>query len=182
MPQLYSFWNIPNNISPFQANSLAAVRAYQRAFSNSAQKELRLLCLHEIAWCKLIQLDFDGAQQRFNELREVSVFSKAFYTYMTAICQGAAGCYNQLESFGREIGAMLAHSKQRDMHIGAFVQHRLHLFRDREQSSVPVDGVTAQTPSNIFYWKYLVYEVLFLWSAMSSSSVAELTAIIAGNV
>lgn len=170
-----------------QANSLAAVRAYQRAFSNSAQKELRLLCLHEIAWCKLIQLDFDGAQHRFNELREVSVFSKAFYTYMTAICHGAAGRYSQLESFGSEIGTLLERSKQRDTHIGAFVQHRLQLLQPQQRSivsdvAVAATAAASRTQTNIFYWKYLVYEVLFLWSAMSSASVAELTAIVAGRL
>lgn len=125
--------------------------AYQRAFQHSAQKELRLLCMHEIAWCKLIQLDFDGAQQRFNELREVSVFSKAFYTYMTAICQGAAGRYAQLSTARTELGALLTRSKQHDSHIGAFVQHRLRLFP--AAAAAVADGVSGGGgDSAVGYW------------------------------
>lgn len=140
----------------------------------SAQKELRLLCMHEIAWCKLIQLDFNGAQQRFNELRHVSVFSKAFYTYMTAICQAASGNCGQLASYCNEITTLLAHNpKQRDSHIGQFVLHRLPLFPE----TTAADGGSGKT--NQFYWKYLVYEVLFLWSALGSASRDELTAIVA---
>lgn len=157
-----------------QANSLAAMRAYQRAFNHSAQKELRLLCMHEIAWCKLIQLDFGGAARRFDALRDVSVFSKAFYTYMTAICEAAAGGRAQLVAHGAELGALLARGcKQRDTHIGGFVQNRLQLLPDASSSSA--------STTNAFYWKYLVYEVLFLWSALSSASLAELTTIVAGE-
>lgn len=159
-----------------QANSQAAERAYQQAFNVSAQKELRLLCMHEIAWCKLIQLDFNGAQQRFNELRQVSVFSKAFYTYMTAICQAAAGRCDQLAAYRDEIATQLAqNAKQRDSHIGLFVLHRLPLF---PESSAGAAAAVGSGKTNQFYWRYLVYEVLFLWSALGSASRDELTAIV----
>lgn len=52
-----------------QANADTAVEFFEQSYRLSAQAELKLLCLHEIAWCKLIQLDFHNAAKYFNELR-----------------------------------------------------------------------------------------------------------------
>lgn len=108
---------------------------------------------------------------------EVSIFSKAFYTYMTAICQGAAGNYAQLADFRCDMTRLLANSKQKDSHISTFVLHRIKLFPSR----VPNVG-DACRPQNQFFWKYLVYEVLFLWSALCNASKVELTCIVAGKI
>lgn len=40
-------------------------------------------------------------------------------------------------------------------------------------------GASTMAVYNQFYWKYLVYEVLFLWSALSSASGQELSSIVA---
>lgn len=92
---------------------------------------------------------------------------------MTAICQGAAGNYAQLPDYRAEMTRLLARSKQKDSHIGTFVQHRVPLFPSR-------DDVANRSP-NQFFWKYLVYEVLFLWSALCNASTVELTCIVAGK-
>ena len=69
--------------------------------------------MHEIAWCKIIQLDFEQAKKRFDELRQISNFSKIFYTYMTAICQGAAGDFTNLYDIKLEITRLYATNKQK---------------------------------------------------------------------
>lgn len=60
----------------------------------------------------MVQLDFSDSAYRFNELRQICSFSKAFYAYLTAICQGAQGNYTNLESFKQEI-AQLTRSSSR---------------------------------------------------------------------
>lgn len=56
-------------LPPEQGKADTAVEYFEKSYRLSAQNELKLLCLHEIAWCKLIQLDFVSAQKYFNELR-----------------------------------------------------------------------------------------------------------------
>lgn len=106
---------------------------------------------------------------------EVSIFSKAFYTYMTAICQGASGNYSRLADFRSEMQRLLSKSKQKDSHIGAFVLHRIQLFPNGDEAM-------SAKPQNQYFWKYLVYEVLFLWSALCNASTVELTCIVAGKI
>lgn len=55
----------------FQADAQSATKFFRKSFRLSAQNELKLLCLHEIAWCALIQLDFLNAMTLFNEIRFV---------------------------------------------------------------------------------------------------------------
>lgn len=95
----------------FQSNIQNSIEAFHKSYNHATQRELKLLCLHEIAWCRLIQLDFSKAAKHFNELREFSVFSKAFYTYMTAICQGACENYSNLVYFREEIVNLLRKSE-----------------------------------------------------------------------
>lgn len=94
-----------------QSNIQASIEAFQKSYKGSVQREIRLLCLYEIAWCRLIQLDFINAAKHFNELREFSVFSKAFYTYMTAICQGASGKCSSLLKYRDDIVSLLKKSE-----------------------------------------------------------------------
>lgn len=44
----------------------------------SMQREIKLLCLHEIGWCRLIQLEFGKAMNHFDELKYVIILSKHF--------------------------------------------------------------------------------------------------------
>lgn len=45
--------------------------------------------------------------------RLVSVYSKAFYTYMTAICQGAVGSFDNLTEHRDEISTLLRRPTQK---------------------------------------------------------------------
>lgn len=56
-------------------------------------------------------------------------------------------------------------------HIAIFVEHRIRLFPTSEQQ-------IWDNQKNSYYWKYLVYEVLFLWSALNNASPADLNCIV----
>lgn len=100
-------------VERMKANSSKAVEAYETAYKYSPQKELRLMCLHEIAWCMMIQLKFTDAWQQFHELSKCSIYSKAFYLYLTAICQGATGKFDSMSTFRDDIIQILGKSKQK---------------------------------------------------------------------
>jgi hypothetical protein len=67
-----------------QSNIDGALEAYQAAVVESPQREIQLLCLHEVGWCHLIQLDWNQAHQCFLQLKVRSRWSKSFYSYLAA--------------------------------------------------------------------------------------------------
>lgn len=72
------------SIKNLQSNVDGALRAYDKAVEASMQREVKLLCLHEVAWCHLICLDYEQAYKSLVELQQQSRWSKAFYAYLAA--------------------------------------------------------------------------------------------------
>jgi len=67
-----------------QSNIDGALEAYQAAVVKSPQREIQLLCLHEVGWCHLIHLDWNQAYEYFFQLKLRSRWSRSFYTYLAA--------------------------------------------------------------------------------------------------
>lgn len=72
------------NVRVFQSNVNAALVAYDKAVDASGQREVRLLCLHEVAWCHLIRLSYEEAYRSLTQLQQQSRWSKSFYAYLAA--------------------------------------------------------------------------------------------------
>uniref|UniRef100_A0A182SCR2 Tetratricopeptide repeat protein 39C n=1 Tax=Anopheles maculatus TaxID=74869 RepID=A0A182SCR2_9DIPT len=100
-------------VERLKSNIEDAIRAYELAYRSSAQREIKLLCLHEIGWCRLIQLDFGTAMKNFKELKMCSQFSKSFYSYLTAICEGSFGQFANLVKWRAEILELVNRSPQK---------------------------------------------------------------------
>ncbi|XP_037031278.1 tetratricopeptide repeat protein 39C-like isoform X2 [Bradysia coprophila] len=166
-PNSAIFLFFQGRVERMKANTSNAIGSYNSAFQCAAQKELKLLCLQEVAWCRMIQLDFSDSAYRFNELRQICSFSKAFYAYLTAVCQGAHGNYVNLISFRTEIYQLTRSSARKDTQIIKFLHNRIKVF--------PSDDKDHHNP---FYWKYLVYEVLYLWNALGNVSYDQLEQVV----
>uniref|UniRef100_A0A182K7E4 Tetratricopeptide repeat protein 39C n=1 Tax=Anopheles christyi TaxID=43041 RepID=A0A182K7E4_9DIPT len=149
-----------------------AIRAYELAHRSSAQREIKLLCLHEIGWCRLIQLDYGTAMKNFKELKMCSQFSKSFYSYLTAICEGSFGQFSNLVKWRAEILELINRSPQKDSQIERYIFRRcLKLPR--------AEGGEQPKYSSSLYWKYLVFEMLFLWNTLSSCNEEQLESMVA---
>ncbi|XP_052866017.1 tetratricopeptide repeat protein 39C-like [Anopheles cruzii] len=159
-------------VERLKTNIPEAIRAYERAYRSSAQREIKLLCLHEIGWCRLIQLDYGMAMQNFKELKMCSKFSKSFYSYLTAICEGAFGQFSNLTRWRTDILEMISRSPQKDSQIERYI------FRRCLKLPRAVSGPQTKFSTSL-YWKYLVFEMLFLWNALTSCSVEQLESIAA---
>ncbi|XP_050083214.1 tetratricopeptide repeat protein 39C-like [Anopheles aquasalis] len=157
-------------VERLKTNIPEAIRAYELAYRSSAQREIKLLCLHEIGWCRLIQLDYGVAMQNFKKLKMRSKFSRSFYSYLTAICEGAFGQYSNLVHWRADILEMINRSPQKDSQIHKYIFRRCLKLPRAEGGSQP-------RFSSSLYWKYLVFEMLFLWNALSSCSVEQLESI-----
>ncbi|KAF4024916.1 hypothetical protein G4228_016884 [Cervus hanglu yarkandensis] len=55
------------------------------------QREIQHVCLYEIGWCSMIELNFKDAFNSFERLKNESRWSQCYYAYLTAVCQGATG-------------------------------------------------------------------------------------------
>ena len=74
----------PPQLLFFQSNFAAALGAYERALVVSEQREVRLLCLHEVGWSQLLLLRWELASRSFLRLKSDSRWSKSFYSYLSA--------------------------------------------------------------------------------------------------
>ncbi|XP_037924631.1 tetratricopeptide repeat protein 39C-like isoform X2 [Hermetia illucens] len=163
---IFLFFNA--RLKRLQGKTDVAVDLYDAAYRMSVQRELKMLCLHEVGWCRLIHLDFGNAMLHFHELKLASSFSKSFYTYMTTICQGAFGRFENLTKLKSEIMIMISRNNK-ETQINKFILRRI----DKLPSS--------DSDRNMFdvqYWKFFVYEMLFLWNTLHNCPKEVITAII----
>lgn len=148
-----------------------AIEHFERAYYTSVLPELRLLCLHEMGWCRLIQLDCLNAIDEFHALRVNSEYSKSFFGYLTALCHGVVEMKDDLMEMRKDIlDSIGTTSPQKDQsQIDQVISKRVDLFPDTE---------TKMQDKNPVFWRFLVYELLFLWNTLDTCSPATLDIII----
>ncbi|XP_073997165.1 tetratricopeptide repeat protein 39C-like [Rhodnius prolixus] len=129
-----------------------AVRTYREAVDKSVQRELSLLCLHEMGWCRLIQLDYKQAFTAFFQIKEQSRWSKDFYTYLSAVCAGSLGEIT--------VVAHLAHNLLKKPEV---LKSQLDLMIARRAKLLLPTKTAA-------YYRCLVYEMLYLWNSLPPSA------------
>lgn len=148
----------------------SAIQLFERAYYTSTLPELRLLCLHEIGWCRLLQLDCLNAIEEFHALRVNSEYSKSFFIYLTALCHGVADKRDDLITLRRECFESVATSPQKDSPIDQFIRQRVELLPDTEEGMQRLDAI---------FFRFLVYELLFLWNTLDQCSAETLERMIA---
>ncbi|XP_073187471.1 tetratricopeptide repeat protein 39C isoform X4 [Lepidochelys kempii] len=50
------------------------------------QREIQHVCLYEIGWCSMIEMNFKDAFESFERLKNESRWSQCYYAYLTAAC------------------------------------------------------------------------------------------------
>ncbi|XP_023315758.1 tetratricopeptide repeat protein 39C-like [Trichogramma pretiosum] len=154
-------------IERLQSNVNGALRAYQRAVQLSSQREVKLLCLHEVAWCHLIHLNYEEAHGSLTKLQEDSRWSKSFYAYLAAVSSGSDGHFDRVISINRKLIFLLT-GTARESQIGIFIARRAPKLIN------PDNGEVYTVP----HYRMLVYELLYLWNAMPSCSKESLRVIV----
>ncbi|XP_046659988.1 tetratricopeptide repeat protein 39C-like [Homalodisca vitripennis] len=140
----------------------AALEAYLSAVEKSPQREVQLLCLHEVSWCYLIQLDWAKAYKSFMTLKIRSRWSKIFYTYLAAVCAGASDKLSEAARLSREISESLQNCGQPGA-PSALTQLEDFICRRAALLSC------TTSPPDPSYCRLLAYEMLFLWNALPST-------------
>ena len=70
--------------SLFQCHFGEALFSYEQALQVSVQREVRLLCLHEVGWSYVLLLQWEKAAKAFLQLKRESRWSKSFYCYLSS--------------------------------------------------------------------------------------------------
>ncbi|KAK0084360.1 hypothetical protein PV325_007157 [Microctonus aethiopoides] len=167
-PSSSLFLFFTGQIEKLQSNIDAALEAHDKAMKvSSSQREIQLLCLHEIAWCHVIKLNYAGAHNAFERLQNESRWCKSLHVYLAAVCAGANGNYDDIHKIHTKIQAMMINTTKSMTQLDIFVSRRVSKLINYNGNAYPAA-----------YYKMLVYEYLYLWHTMSSCSVESLCNII----
>ncbi|KAK6491952.1 tetratricopeptide repeat protein 39C isoform X1 [Huso huso] len=121
------------------------------------QREIQHVCLYEIGWCSMIEMNFKDAYESFERLKNESRWSQCYYAYLTAVCQGASGDVEGAKSVFKEVQKLF---KRKNNQIEQFSLKRAERLR-------------KQSPSKELCILAAI-EVLYLWKALPNCSSSKL--------
>uniref|UniRef100_A0A3Q2CTG4 Tetratricopeptide repeat domain 39C n=1 Tax=Cyprinodon variegatus TaxID=28743 RepID=A0A3Q2CTG4_CYPVA len=123
----------------------------------SDQRELQHVCLYEIGWCSMIELNFEDAFRAFERLKNESRWSQCYYAYLTGVCQGASGDLDGANGVFKDVQKLF---KRKNNQIEQFAVKRA----DRLRKVSPTRQLCILG----------VIEVLYLWKALQNCSSTKL--------
>ncbi|KAF5919180.1 hypothetical protein HPG69_003820 [Diceros bicornis minor] len=121
------------------------------------QREIQHVCLYEIGWCSMIELNFKDAFDSFERLKNESRWSQCYYAYLTAVCQGATGDVDGAQIVFKEVQKLF---KRKNNQIEQFSVKKAERFRKQ--------------PPTIGLCVLASIEVLYLWKALPNCSFPNL--------
>ncbi|KAI4872936.1 hypothetical protein NFI96_023622 [Prochilodus magdalenae] len=123
----------------------------------SDQREIQHVCLYEIGWCSMIEMNFEDAYKAFERLKNESRWSQCYYAYLTGVCQGASGDLEGAKAIFKDVHKLF---KRKNNQIEQFAFKRAERMRK----------VSATQELCILG----VVEVLYLWKALPNCSSSKL--------
>ncbi|XP_030069471.1 tetratricopeptide repeat protein 39C isoform X1 [Microcaecilia unicolor] len=121
------------------------------------QREIQHVCLYEIGWCSMIEMNFKDAFKSFERLKNESRWSQCYYAYLTAVCQGATGDVNGAQTVFKEVQKLF---KRKNNQIEQFSVKK----SDRFRKQMPTKELCVLA----------AVEVLYLWKAIPNCSLPNL--------
>ncbi|KAJ8272626.1 hypothetical protein GJAV_G00091450 [Gymnothorax javanicus] len=121
------------------------------------QREIQHVCLYEIGWCSMIEMNFSDAYKSFERLKNESRWSQCYYAYLTGVCQGASGDLEGAISVFKEVQKLF---KRKNNQIEQFSLKRAERLR-------------KMNPSKELCILAAI-EVLYLWKALTNCSTSKL--------
>uniref|UniRef100_T1IS80 Tetratricopeptide repeat protein 39C n=1 Tax=Strigamia maritima TaxID=126957 RepID=T1IS80_STRMM len=138
-------------IDRLKGNLDEAIGTYNKALLASSQREIQLICVHEMGWCYILQFNWNEACNAFLRLKSESRWAKSYYGYLIAVSYGVldelAKCRNALADI-----PSLVRSKNNQLE--AFVLKR----------SIRLLKENADRQEMLLYGM----ELLYLWHAIPS--------------
>nr|XP_057923608.1 tetratricopeptide repeat protein 39C-like [Doryrhamphus excisus] len=134
------------------------------SFSNalelaSEQREIQHVCLYEIGWCNMIQLNYSEAFRAFERLKNESRWSQCYYAYLTAVCQGAMGDLQGALTVFKDVQILFKRKN-----------NQIELFSMKKAEKLRISSLSKELCI------LSVIEILYLWKALSNCSTSKLHA------
>ncbi|XP_061593541.1 tetratricopeptide repeat protein 39C-like isoform X1 [Cololabis saira] len=123
----------------------------------SDQREIQHVCLYEIGWCSMIEMNFEDAYRAFERLKNESRWSQCYYAYLTGVCQGASGDLDGANRVFKDVQKLF---KRKNNQIEQFAVKRA----DRLRKVSPTKELCILG----------IIEVLYLWKALPNCSPSKL--------
>ncbi|KAM4551981.1 tetratricopeptide repeat protein 39C-like [Odontesthes bonariensis] len=123
----------------------------------SDQREIQHVCLYEIGWCSMIELNYKEAYRAFERLKTESRWSQCYYAYLTGACQGATGDLEGAVVVFKDVQKLF---KRKNNQIEVFSVKRA----EKLKSSTLTKELCILS----------VIEILYLWKALPNCSTAKL--------
>ncbi|XP_023604693.1 tetratricopeptide repeat protein 39C isoform X5 [Myotis lucifugus] len=157
-PNSSLFMFFKGRIQRLECQINSALASFHTALELAAdQREIQHVCLYEIGWCSMIELNFQDAFGSFERLKNESRWSQCYYAYLTAVCQGAAGDVDGAQAIFKEVQKLF---KRKNNQIEQFSVKKAERFR--KQAPTRALCVLASV------------EVLYLWKALPNCSFPSL--------
>uniref|UniRef100_A0A3P9KQH9 Tetratricopeptide repeat domain 39C n=1 Tax=Oryzias latipes TaxID=8090 RepID=A0A3P9KQH9_ORYLA len=134
------------------------------SFSNaldlaSDQREIQHVCLYEIGWCSMIELNYTEAYRAFERLKTESRWSQCYYAYLTGVCQGATGDLEGAVAVFKDVQKLFKRKN-----------NQIELFSIKRSEKLRSSSLSKELCS------LAVIEILYLWKALPNCSTAKLQA------
>uniref|UniRef100_A0A3Q1JIM4 Tetratricopeptide repeat domain 39C n=1 Tax=Anabas testudineus TaxID=64144 RepID=A0A3Q1JIM4_ANATE len=121
----------------------------------SDQREIQHVCLYEIGWCSMIELNYRDAYRAFERLKSESRWSQCYYAYLTGVCQGATGDLDGAIAVFKDVQKLF---KRKNNQIELF-----SMTRKLRSPSLSKELCILS-----------VIEILYLWKALPNCSTTKL--------
>lgn len=157
-PNSSLFLFFQGRIRRLEKKNAEALSLYQRALEEAkGQREIELMCLYEISWCHSLALDWKNSRDGFTRLQKESKWSRAYYTYLVAVCTGSLGEVEAAHDMFRKVPSLI---KRKNNQIEAFVNKRAEKFKKVKPTQE--------------HCRLLTLEMIFLWHAIPTCTEEEL--------
>ncbi|KAE8745393.1 hypothetical protein FOCC_FOCC007941 [Frankliniella occidentalis] len=172
------FLYFEGRLNRIKCNTSEALRCYEHAVKGNPQREVQLLCLHEVGMCHLIQLDYEKAHSCFYTLMHQSRWSNNLYAYMVAITAGSAGRLEDAVNIIEDLNSSISEPKSDDTGLEILIWRRVSLI------SKAIKKFPSDVNSGDFcligttFFQLMVLEFLYMYNFLPSCSDEHLDAIL----
>ncbi|XP_033838151.1 tetratricopeptide repeat protein 39C-like [Periophthalmus magnuspinnatus] len=157
-PNSSLFMFFKGRVQRLECHISSALKSFSSALDlASGQREIQHVCLYEIGWCSMIELNFGDGYRAFERLKNESRWSQCYYAYLTGVCQGASGELEGAVSVFKEVTRLF---KRKNNQIELFSMKRAEKLRS--------PNVTKELCI------LSVIEILYLWKALANCSEPKL--------
>ncbi|XP_049604408.1 tetratricopeptide repeat protein 39C isoform X1 [Syngnathus scovelli] len=157
-PNSSLFMFFKGRVQRLESQMSAALTSFGDALRLAAeQREIQHVCLYEIGWCNMIELNYSEAFTAFERLKNESRWSQCYYAYMAAVCQGAMGDLRGALGVFNQVQKLFKRKN-----------NQIELFSMKKAEKLKIPSLSKELCI------LSIIEILYLWKALCNCSTSKL--------